>query len=201
MREDDASFPCPPPAPSHTLFIILEAENLGRSSGLLFHIFSPPTFVGAHTDECLLIGVGRRRGDSPPFRPGEESLDWKCILESWGGKAGTEGHTGSSKLGTPLSHGKGNEMAAPAPPHTDTGALCLLPPEHQGFPEQAFSNRKLTRKHQGITGKCLKASLGFSPSWETITKTQSLLAYHLKDYTLHKKIPVSLLFFSQFPPC
>lgn len=64
MRVDDASFPCPPPpALSHTLFIILEAENPGRSGCLLLHIFSPPTLVGAHTDKFLLIGTGLKGVD------------------------------------------------------------------------------------------------------------------------------------------
>lgn len=63
MRVDDAPFPCPPSAPSHTLFIIVEAENLGHSGRLLFHIFSPPTLVGAHTDKSSLIGVGLRGVD------------------------------------------------------------------------------------------------------------------------------------------
>lgn len=172
MRVDDASFPCPPPAPSHTLFIILEAENLGRSSCLLFHIFSPPTLVGAHTDEFLLIGVGRRRVDSPPFRPGEESLDSKCILERWGGKAGTEGHTGSSKLVTPLSHGKGNEMTAPAPAHTDTGALCLLPPKKaSGHSGTGFLQPEVDEEASRHHRKVLEGQFGL----------QSIMGNHHQD--------------------
>jgi hypothetical protein len=70
-RVDDASFPS---APSHTLFIIAEAENLGHSGRLLFHIFSPPTLVGAHTDKSSLIGVGLRRVDL--FNSCQEKNHW-----------------------------------------------------------------------------------------------------------------------------
>lgn len=85
--------------------------------------------------------------------PGEESLDLKCNLGRWYGKAGTGGHIGSSKLGTPLSHGKGNEAAAPAPdPMTPVVGACYRP-KHRGIQEQAFSNRRFKRKHQAISGK------------------------------------------------
>jgi hypothetical protein len=60
---------------------------------------------------------------------------------------------GSSKLGMPLSHGKWNEAAAPAPEPTGTSSLCLLQGKAQGIWEQVFSNRRFLREQQAISGK------------------------------------------------
>lgn len=100
-------FPAHPPSPvSHVIYYIGGWES--RALWL-----PPPSYIltaypcrGSHW-QILADWNGAKRSGSPRFMPGEESLDLKCILERWCGKAVTEGHTGSSKLGTPLSHGKG----------------------------------------------------------------------------------------------
>ena len=97
MKVNDASFPCPPSAPSHMLFIILEGETLAHPGIFPFQIlFSAYPLQGSH-GQILADWSGGCEEGGLQFMAGEESLDSKCIWKR-GRESDTEDHRGSSKL-------------------------------------------------------------------------------------------------------
>lgn len=105
-------FSLPTPSPvSRVIYYIGGWESRALQLPPLSYILTAYPCRVSHWQILADWSVAKRSG-SPQFMPGEESLDSKCILGRWCGEAGTEGHKVSSKLGTPLSHGKGDEMVA-----------------------------------------------------------------------------------------
>lgn len=193
-RVDDASFPS---APSHTLFIIAEAENLGHSGRLLFHIFSPPTLVGAHTDKSSLIGVGLRRVDL--FNSCQEKNHW-IWNESRGdgsGRPAQEVAWAPPSWGCPFPTGNGMKWK-PQPQSPLAPVLCAC----YRAKHRAFGNRfSPTGGFQGSSRPSQESSR--RPACASVHLGKPSPIYYLSWLVIciqPIKIPASQLFFHPLQP-
>ena len=124
MKVNDASFPCPPSAPSHMLFIILEGEtgapwDLPISDSFFCLLFAGFTL----TNPCWLEWGGCEEGGLQ-FMAGEESLDSKCI---W--KRGAESQTRRITEAPPscwCSHFPWERTGSGSPSSSSAGHKCFV---------------------------------------------------------------------------
>ena len=170
MKVNDASFPCPPSAPSHMLFIILEGETLAHPGIFPFQIlFSAYPLQGSHW-KILADWSGGCEEGGLQFMAGEESLDSKCIWKR-GRESDTEDHRGSSKV-LVLPFPMGKERSG-GPSSSSSGHKCFVfaTSKAPGHSFRVFLNSKVCKVVAEDLGKALLGQL----------LLQSRMESHLSD--------------------
>jgi len=161
MKVNDASFPCPPSAPSHVLFIILEGETLAHPGIFPFQIlFSAYSLQGSHW-QILADWSGGGGGEESglQFMAGEESLDSKCI---W--KRGAESQTRRITEAPPscwCSHFPWERRGSGSPSSSSAGhkRFVLATSKAPGHSFRVFLNSKVCKVVAEDLGKALAGQL------------------------------------------